>query len=77
MFMQQHHDKARERLLEIMARDEQRAKVMARSAEADGPGRVTAAAGGRGSCPCRGPEAKEALHMMSFEDEGDDDDDLF
>ena len=37
MFMQQHHDKARERLLEIMARDEQRVRVMARSAEADGP----------------------------------------
>ena len=80
MFMQQHHDKARERLLEIMARDEQRVRVMARSAEADGhvaesppPQEVVEA-----PVPAKeAPKPKKPSSMMSFEDEGDDDDDLF
>ena len=76
MFMQQHHDKARERLLEIMARDEQRMRVMARSegapaVDAPVPQEVVEA-------PAKDPpKPKKASSMMSFEDDATDDDDLF
>ena len=80
MFMQQHHDKARERLLEIMARDEQRIRVMARSEEADGPVAESPPPQEVVEAPVpvkEAPKPKKASSMMSFEDEGDDDDDLF
>ena len=73
MFMQQHHDKARERLLEIMARDEQRMRVMARSegasvVDAPVPQEVAEA-------PAKDPpKPKKASSMMSFEDDATDDD---
>ena len=80
MFMQQHHDKARERLLEIMARDEQRMRVMARSENLESPVEEThSVEETKQPDPVTNEpvKPKKGGNMMSFEDDSDDDDDLF
>ena len=88
MFMQQHHDKARERLLEIRARDERRVKIAAQAGmsieelqPAEGEAPITESAG-ESAVPQKEPEKavskpKKSGKMMSFDDESTDDDDLF
>tara|TARA_B100000609_G_C17050384_1_gene348699 strand:- start:198 stop:704 length:507 start_codon:yes stop_codon:yes gene_type:complete len=89
MFMQQHHDKARERLLEIKARDERRMKIAAqagmapedlRPREESQPSISKADAGNavaqkEEEKPASKP--KKSGKMMSFDDDPIDDDDLF
>ena len=89
MFMQQHHDKARERLLEIKARDERRMKIAAQAGMAPEDLRPreesqpsineadteTAVAQKEAEKPASKP--KKSGKMMSFDDEPTDDDDLF
>jgi deoxyribonuclease-4 len=89
MFMQQHHDKARERLLEIRARDERRMKIASQAGmspeelhpveEEESP---TTEDSGESSVAQAEPEKaapkpKKSGKMMSFDDDSTDDDDLF
>ena len=88
MFMQQHHDKARERLLEIRARDERRVKIAAQAGmspeelqPAEEEISITEKSGesavAQEEPEKAAPKPKKSGKMMSFDDESTDDDDLF